>query len=199
MSCRVFLSLGALAVAAALLGGCDRTTPAAPAGATTTSQPATAARRALPRYGFAAGLEKKYPGPCAFLVGFLETCLANDYEGYRTMVSRRFEPETRERFEAIYKAIQTVHVDSIEPVSLPALSDEVYRVISDIKLDPTQAVSVRGPNRKIAILVLREQGKWRMVTAPPQLQPKPTPAPTPASAPAPTSQPSYPWDQSGDD
>lgn len=179
------------------LGGCDRKQPANTAPGPSTQATDASKPRVLPRYSFAPGLEHKYPGPCAFLVEFLETCLADDYQGYRDMVSRRFEPETRERFEAIYRAIQTVHVDSIEPVSLPALSDEVYRVISDIKLDPTQAVSVRGPNRKIAILVLREQGKWRMVTAPPQLQPKPTPPPT--SAPAPASQPTYPWDAAGDD
>ncbi len=192
---------------AALVGawGCDgRKGSSKDAGASGDTMTALDVRSAaLPQYSFAEGLREQRPEVAAFLVQFLETCLANDYDGYREMVSHRFRPEPRDRFEAIYSAIQSVAVESIEKLDserVGALPSPVYRVVSDIKLDPERAVAMRGPNRKIAILVFREQGDWRIVTAPPQFQPKAAPATQPTStAPAPATQPSYPWDQTGDD
>lgn len=198
-------AFAALAIAAlGLAPACDGK-KSAPKGAKPPAETVTALdvrARPLPEYAFAEGLRGQYPEVSSFLVQFLETCLADDYNGYRAMVSRRFEPESRERFEAIYHAIQSVRVEKIEQVQsdrLSALPPPVYRVVSDIKLDPQRAVAMRGPNRKIAILVFREQGDWRMVTAPPQFQPKAAPASQPAEpASQPTSQPSYPWDETGD-
>lgn len=192
------LAAGLLAAGAFVLPGCDRgrdarAEAAAPGAAETPPRP-------LPRYAFAPGLREQYPDVAAFVVQFLETCLANDYAGYRTMVSRRFEPESPQRFAAIYNAIRAVEVHAIEPIELGALPAPTYRIVSAIELDPKQPVAVRGPNRKIAILVFKEEGRWVMVPAPPRLQPAPeTPTSAPASGPAETTQPDYPWDEYGDD
>ncbi len=199
-------TLSALLAATVLLGmaaGCDRKDEPA-------ETPADLAELAqdtppLPHYDIPAPLQQKYPEVVGFLRRFLETCLANDYNGYRAMVSHRFEPETRDRFETMYQAIRSVSIESIEPLKLGALPEPTYRVVSEIHLDPEHPVGQRHADRKIAILVFPEGdpqsgSPWRMVQAPPRLQPA-LKSKQPTTT-APTSQPrkpDYPWDASGDD
>ena len=150
-----------------------------------------------PEYTFTNADREAYPEIVAFLRHFLETCLAGDYAGYRELASRTREPESRERFEVVYHAIRVLRVESIEPVKMALLSDEVYLVTCDIELDPETKARLRRKTNKIAILVLKEQGEWRVLPAPSKLQPPPE-EPQPTTAAAPTSAPSYPWDEDGD-
>jgi hypothetical protein len=150
---------------------------------------------ALPQRTFEAGLRSLHPEVFAFVNEFLEMCLAGDYAGYRLRVSRLTTPETRERFTLLYHSMQLVHVESIELLDaarVPALPAPVYRVISRVEFKPDSRVTLRERNRKPAILVFKEEGEWRMMPAPPSLQPRdPDSQPATDEVAEPTY---YPWD-----
>lgn len=150
-----------------------------------------------PRYQFAANLEARQPEVSAFVRHFMETCLAGDYSGYRKLVSRRAEPESKERFAAVYFAIRTVTVESIEPIAYRDLPQPAYLVVNAVDLHPDRRLAIRGVNRRFAIVVFREGSEWRMAPAPSELQPPDEDAA--ASRPASTAAlPEYPWDEDGD-
>jgi hypothetical protein len=163
-----------------------------------TSGAATTPPRPLPHYEFARGLESEHPEVVAFVRQFLETCLAGDYAGYRLLTSRRHNPESEERFRAIYNATRNVLVESIRPLQEPAADgSSTYLVVSSIDLDPSSRVSIRGESRTIAFLAFREAGEWRVAPAPARLQPQPESQPVdPTSTESPL--PDYPWDLDGD-
>ncbi|MFH1747438.1 MAG: hypothetical protein ABIG44_10390 [Planctomycetota bacterium] len=151
-----------------------------------------------PAYNFADGLDRQYPEITAFMRTFLETCLAGDYGGYRRLVSYRRDPESRDRFQAVFFSIRALIIDSVEPVSLPRLADEIYLVIGTVEFQPESKARLRQKNNRVAILVLKEDGEWRMLPAPSEFQPGAEEEPvTTTSAPT-TSAPSYPWDEDGD-
>jgi hypothetical protein len=188
-------ALVAAALILAALGGCNRKNPA-------DSKPAPEAESDYvppppikPEYTFADGLREKYPAPVAFVQQFLETCLAGDYAGYRLLSSRRREPESRERFTAIYHNIRSLHVENIEPRDVPELADQVYLVVCRVEFPPDSKVKLRRRTDRVAILAFEEEGEWRMLPAPAAMQPKSDAVSETASAPASASMPTYPWDE----
>lgn len=195
---RFNLLVGGL-VGLALLCTCDR-------GGVPASKPASPSKddpnqvtppAVTPEYRFAEHLREQHPEIVAFVQHFLETCLAGDYAGYRMLVSRTRDPESRERFQAVFHAIRALRIDEIEPLDLPRVSDEVFLVVSKLEFHPDSKARLRRKNNRIAILVLKEGGEWRMMPAPSELQPPEEDMPTTTSAPT-TTAPSYPWDQDGD-
>ena len=127
-----------------------------------------------PEYTFAAGLEEQYPDAVAFLRRFLETCLAGDYAGYRGLVTRRGDPESRGRFEKILNSLRSLGIESIEEIELPQIPPPAYLVVGKVEFLPDRPVALRHRNNnRIAILVLEEEGEMRMGLAPPALQPEP--------------------------
>lgn len=206
------LAMGLLS--AVLIGGCGksgdrkgRSAPSQPAGAPTTAPRA--------QYSFAdPGVVARYPAAIGFINSFLETCMTGDYLAYRRLVSRYEQPESRERFEAIYKNLRSIVVESVEP--LPAeklalwrrattqpLEDDIYLVVSTIDFHPEARISLRHRNRQVAILVFREDANWRMCPAPASLQPggpveEDETTSKPTSTQASPSTPDYPWESDGD-
>ncbi len=194
MSASVCSRAVAVLAALLLLGGCERskTGTGAPSPAI---DPPINPPAVLPEYRFAEGLREQYPEVCAFLRDFLETCLAGDYAGYRRHVSRFEKPESRERFEVIYHALRRVAIEKIEPLGVSEGSSQpiAYLVVSAAEFDPQSNVSLRHRDRGLALLVVSEDGGWRMRVAPPEWQPSETPPPQTSPASAPTTQ--YPWDE----
>jgi hypothetical protein len=191
----IFNVLAALALSALL--GCDRSEPPVPTTAEQRDTIAPPPDEQRPMYTFAPGLREDYPAVCGFVKEFLETCLVGDYEGYRKLVSRSVNPESKERFQAIYYAIKSVVVETIEPLEVREVPSPAYSVIATVDFHPERKVSLRaGQNRDIAILVFQERGQWRMMPAPAELQPGHK-QPTTTSAPT-ASAPHYPWDEDGD-
>lgn len=180
-----------------LLLGCDGGTSGTSPGGAEASAVSAEADHPLPTLTFPVELRTPHPQVSAFLDEFLNTCLAGDYVGYRRLVSRAFKPESRERFEAIYQATESVTVETIEPIEVPRLPSPAYRVVSTVQLDPQQQAKLRETERKVAILVFKEGEDWRMAPAPAELQPRSQPPPTTTSAPT-ASAPAYPWDEEGD-
>lgn len=199
-SCAVRGWLRALVTAALALGcavGCERS----PSGS---SEPPRQPREIIPPserppvYTFAPGLEREYPDTVAFVRSFLDICLAGDYTAYRGLVARSRQPEPRERFEAIYRAMRTVHITDIEPVVLRDLPSPAFRVVTAVEFDPEARVALRGANRDVAILIFREGDDWRMLPAPAGLQPGNEPAETEDSDAVSAPAVSYPWESDGD-
>ena len=149
-----------------------------------------------PKYSFAPGVVESQPEVAAFVRSFLETCLAGDYTGYRRLVSRLGQPESKERFQAVYYAIRTVVVESISPIETREAPQPAYLVVSAVDFNPERKVALRSGNRRIAMIVFPEDGEWRMLPAPSELQPQDRPTTT--SAPAELPAADYPWDQDGD-
>ena len=189
----------ALVLLASGLAGCDRgkaepkKKKPAPGGSADQVDP-TAPK---PEYAFAAGLEEQYPDVVVFLRRFMETSLAGDYAGYRRLVSRAADPESRARFEKVLNSLRSLTIESIEEIETPQVPAPTYLVIGQPEFLPGQKVPLRrGNNSRIAILVFPEEGELRTCFAPSALQPAAEET-QPASAPA-ASAPSYPWDQNAD-
>lgn len=153
-----------------------------------------------PAYSFAPGLERDYPEISAFVRHLIETCLAGDYGEYRRLVATRAEPETRKRFERLLQALRGLEIESIESLTLQQYPGPVYRVVGKATFEvppQRQQDRQRGP-RRLAILVMQEDGQWRTMAAPPGLQPRRDHEPE-SDEETPTTGPSYPWDEMGDD
>jgi hypothetical protein len=179
-----------------LSAGCSRKDPAKSKSASESETGYVPPPTVTPDYTFADGLREQYPAPAAFVQQFLETCLAGDYAGYRLLSSRRREPESRERFTAIYHGIRSLHVDLIEPRNVPELSDQVYVIVCRVEFPPDSKVKLRRKTDRVAILAFREEGEWRMLPAPAELQPRADAASSQSSSgPSSASMPSYPWDE----
>lgn len=152
--------------------------------------------RLPPAYSIDPALREMHPELCRFLDHFMAVCGAGDYARYRQLVGRSFEPESRERFEKIHLLLQRIHVEAVEPVSIPSLPAQTYRVVSTIELQSGERPRQRGGRRKLAILVFTEQGEFRMAPAPASMQPRDEAgASQPAqSEPAPEAGLFFPWD-----
>ncbi|MBU0639378.1 MAG: hypothetical protein KKB50_10985 [Planctomycetes bacterium] len=186
-----------IALCAATPPGCDR-------GDVPAGNPDTSSHRELveppavqPEFAFARGLRDDYPEVSDFVREFLLTCLAGDYTGYRQLVSRTRTPESKERFQAIFHAIRSVTVETIEPLDIPALPQPTFLVISTVDFLPEHKVKLRKKHEKIAILVFPEDDQWRMAPAPADFQPDDQPPATTTTAPTSTAR-HYPWDANGD-
>ncbi len=183
------------------LGACERhrtpqTLPAEPA-PTDTPEVATSPR---PTYSIEPSLRRAFPHVTTFVEAFLQTCLAGDYEGYRSFVSRYAEPESPDRFNAIYNAIRSVRVVAIDPLPHGGPQrQQAWRVVTHVKFDPASAIHLRRRNNRFALLVFREQQRWRMMPAPSHLQPRTRPASRPSTTTTATRPvPDYPWDEDVD-
>jgi hypothetical protein len=193
----LWLVAGVIVVAGGLVAIYRGGDPFPATGIDTAEQPFTEPGQLLPSLTFASEIRTAHPEVGTFLDEFLNTCLVGDYAGYRRLVSRAYAPESRERFEAIYRATQAVTVDSIELIDIPEIQAPVYRVVSTVEFSPQQQAKLREPRREVAILVFKEGDNWRMAPAPTELQPRDEPVAATTSAPT-TSAPAYPWDEDGD-
>ncbi|MFN0137787.1 MAG: hypothetical protein ACKVS9_16915, partial [Phycisphaerae bacterium] len=155
-----------IATIVALLG-CDQK-PASPSSQPMVKEPPIAPPAVLPQYRFASDAgHLQHPEAAAFVTQFLETCLAGDYVAYRRLVSRYENPESKERFQAIYYGLRSITVIKLEPLPpIAELPEGTFRVISEAEFDPAAKVSLRHRSRKIAILAFLEEGQWRMRPAP---------------------------------
>lgn len=192
--------------------GCDRT-PEEPSGSGlagiaiegSSSSDGSADARPAPRTSFSADVSQLDPELLRFVIDAADTLLNNDYSQYRSMVSRRQRPEPRERFDAISRALRSIEVTAVEPLELPQLGPEVYRVLAAFEVDSESIVAGRIADRSIAMLVFREKGDWRLTLAPGFLQPEEAEASDAAAsrdtAESEPAQPEveYPWDVGVDD
>jgi hypothetical protein len=149
-----------------------------------------------PQYVIAPEIRDNHPEVARFLRAFLETCLTGDYEGYRKYVSRRQQPESRERFKRIYDSISLLTVERFDEVEVPTLPKPTYAIVCAVEFVPGKTPVFNEDRREIAILVFREEGEWRMLPAPSKFQPdrrSRATATQPASAPV-EDEVDFPWE-----
>lgn len=152
----------------------------------------------LPRYSLPRELEQQHPEVVDFLKQFVETCYVGDYGSYRLLVARAVNPESRERFEAIIRAIDNIDVESITPIDQPPppWSPPAYLVVTHVDFKPDSRIALRRASRRLAILVVQEEGEWRIAPAPASAQPRDAP-PTSAPVSQPAEKTYFPWDTDG--
>jgi hypothetical protein len=200
------------AVAVLAMAGCNRSDSKKAKKADAAVGAAATRPAVLPQYRFTdPTIETKYPDAANFVREFLESCLAGDYPAYRKLVSRYEEPQRREQFDKLALNLKRIEVESIaelgdvelravpRPVGVD-LSPPAYLVISAIEFaNPDAGLALRYKNRKLAILVFREEGEWRMRPAPSKMQPR-EPHATPETVTEESAEPvpDYPWDRDGD-
>ncbi len=176
----------------AALTACDRGQSTPSGGPTTQAYDRVSLPEAKPEYSFAAGLEDDFPEAVGFMRHLLETCLAGDYTGYRRLVSRAADPESRNRFEKVLNSLKSLTITSIEEIDSLQVPPPAYLVVGQTEFLPDRNVALRRRDvgGGIAILVFREDGELRMTFAPAALQP--VVAEEPADpGPETTSAPSY--------
>ena len=207
---RALIATAAIMLLAA--AGCNRSESKKAKKADASADAAPARPAVLPQYRFTdPTLETKFPDAAAFVREFLESCLAGDYPAYRKLVSRYEDPQRREQFDKLATNLKRIEVESIaelgeaelravpRPVGVD-LSPPAYLVISAIEFaNPDAAVALRYRNRKLAILVFREEGQWRMRPAPSKMQPRePQSGEQRVADDLGPPTPDYPWDRDGD-
>lgn len=188
-----------LAILTSALAACERGPAPASRPANTEAVDRVQLPPEKPAYSFAPGLSEQHPAVVAFMRHFLETCMAGDYAGYRRLIARATEPESRARFERVLNTLRKLRVESIELIELKQLPPPVYLVVSEAEfvLDE-KAARHRAPGpRRVAVLVVQEEREYRLILAPPELQPDKDADQDTATS-ATSTAPSYPWDQDGD-
>lgn len=192
MNCSAVFRRHCLCIAVLALGlaGCDRPRESSGRSSGAASQ---SVRKTGVTYQFAAGLREQYAEIVSVMQQFLETCLAGDYDGYRTFIATSATPDSHERFDAAFQSLQSLTVDRVEQRAAPELGlSEVWLVHWTAKLDPQSNLGRRKPVREVEIIVHREGGQWRLQPAPPSLRThRATSGP---SAETQDAGPDYPWD-----
>ena len=190
-------------VALVAILGCERQSSELPPPPTT--QPASAPTTGpapMPRatYRFAPQVAAQCPPDLTrFIREAMQTMLLGEYADYRGLISRARTPETEERFSVIQEALRSVEVTAIEEVELPNAPPPTYRILTAFEFDPESMAAHKLESRELAILVFKEGDQWRLMIAPPALQPTRAEATTTQSttqATQPT--PDYPWDDDED-
>lgn len=152
----------------------------------------------MPEYTVAPGLEAKQPQIVKFMNQFMQTCLAGDYDRYRDLVSRYENPESRERFQAIYHSLKQMEVSAIDTLPPNERASAAYLVTCGVEFREGSVMARRSkPVRRLAFMIVEEQGALRVRRAPAKLQPHERESAT-ESQPASESQPSFPWDIEAD-
>lgn len=119
----------------------------------------------------------------AFIVEVIETCASGDYEAFRLLWSVHDDPFPRDQFYKAWQSVRRVEVVGLRQVKKAETGETLYAARAQVDLDPT----VRDPRRDVTILIIWEDGRWRL-TRPPASLPENLFEPT-APASAPTTQP----------
>lgn len=150
-----------------------------------------------PDYSFAPGLKEQYPDAAAFMVTFLETCLAGDYYAYRGLVSRTRSPESEERFKRAYYGLKQVTIEQIVELDTKRFPPPIYLVTVRAELLPEHKAALKRQRERFALLVFKEDGQWRMLPAPSEWQPQDGPGATATSSAPGEPAVEYPWEEGG--
>lgn len=118
-----------------------------------------------------------------FIEKALTICARGDYESFRLLWSARQDPLRREEFEQGWQAVRTIRVRAVEKIVLPGADgggadprhstppngvapDVSYVLLAEAEFDPNHPLGQRQPVRDFVLLVLQEQGEWRLGRAP---------------------------------
>jgi hypothetical protein len=111
---------------------------------------------------FPAELRAEDPTVNEFLIQAIQTCVDEDYDAFRLLWSAREEPISEQEFKRGWQANPKVYIKDLRKG--PTEDGEAfYAVRALVKLDPAM---VPEPERDIVMLLVMEDGKWRLATPP---------------------------------
>lgn len=133
----------------------------------------TAARKRPDLLRFPADLHVADASVNAFVKEAMLNCASGDYDRFRLLWSTQEEPLPRGDYEQGWQAVQTITLRALRKVMLAADSKQggdqyrtVYVLLADVALDPTQRAGEREPNREVVLMMVQEQGAWRLAHPP---------------------------------
>jgi len=146
------------------------------------AEPEDATHSPVQRVVFPDELRVDYGPANDFISEALSTCVHGDYEAFRLLWSAKQDPLRREEFEQGWQAVKTVRVRAVEKIVVPTddknpvdphvvepdgiAPDVSYVLLADAEFDTSHRVGKRRAKREFVLLVLREQGQWRLGRAP---------------------------------
>lgn len=152
-----------LAVLAWGVGGCERepgSSEAVPAGG------------GLPEstlIDFPPDVQVDDPSVNAFAREIIETCAGGDYERFRLLWTVKEEPFPRGQFERAWKALKKVRVLALQ--KMKTLEGEyLYYLHVRVLLD--KSVPEPDREREFVLMVVKENDRWRLASAPSHLRRK---------------------------
>ncbi|MCP4590948.1 MAG: hypothetical protein GY842_09390 [bacterium] len=96
-----------------------------------------------------------------FVREVVETCAGGDYESFRLLWSVHENPFPRAEFERGWKALRKVRVLALDKYKTPE-GEYLYSIHARVELDQ----ELPDPVREVVLLVVQENGQWRLKTAP---------------------------------
>lgn len=132
-----------------------------------------AARRRPDLLRFPADLHMADASVNAFVKEAMLHCASGDYDRFRLLWSAKEEPLPRGDYEQGWQAVQKIAVRALRKVMLAAdakhrgdPSRKVYVLLAEVALDPTHRAGAREPIREVVLMIVREQGAWRLAHPP---------------------------------
>ena len=151
-------TLHALAALMAAVSGCER--------ADEGKQPRTRTEEPEPQVLiFPSELHADDESVNDFICQVIDVCASGDYDAFRLLWSIREDPFPQDQFERAWQSVQRVTVTGLRRVQRSADRSTLYAVRAVVELDP----DVREPRRDVTILLIEENGQWRMTTPPKDL------------------------------
>jgi hypothetical protein len=115
-----------------------------------------------------------------FVESAMNACASGRYEDFRRLWSVREEPVSRAEYDQGWQAVQEIRVLALEKVRVDfgemdaeSVSDASlihYLVLAEVRFDPTHRAGLKEPRRDVTMLLILEQGNWRIARAPKALR-----------------------------
>jgi len=108
-----------------------------------------------------------------FVEHAMAVCAAGDYEKFRLLWSAGHDPLPRDEYEQGWQAVQRIEMRALELVILasgsrgePPRGENAYVVLAEVNLDPAHPAAEHEPRREVVMMLVHEQGAWRLADAP---------------------------------
>lgn len=115
-----------------------------------------------------------------FVLNAMQTTTHGDYDSYRLLWSAFEKPLTRREYEEGWSAVKTVELRALQKVKVSGWPDverggeeltTVYLLAAAVSIDPQHRMARRQPpHRDVALMLVSEQGQWRLAEPPPRLR-----------------------------
>ena len=122
---------------------------------------------------FPAELRADDPMVNEFVEQAMAVCAGGDYARFRLLWSAKDDPLRREEYGQGWQAVQKIEIRALEKVILatgsgrdPTGGDNAYVVFAELNLDPNHRAAKHQPRRDAVMLLVQEQGEWRLANAP---------------------------------
>jgi hypothetical protein len=102
-----------------------------------------------------------------FVSDAMHTCVGGAYEPFRLLWSAQYEPVDRAHFEKHWQSIDEIDVLALEKDPEP--ESRRYALCADVIFDPGRLPPNHelrdNPRRRIVLLIVREENRWRLARA----------------------------------